>query len=99
LLKKGQVPTIELDDEFVFITGVSKFSNVGIFSGLKNLTDLTMQSDYTTMLGCMQRELEENFVEEIEMAAIHLRFSTSELLEQMRLWYNGYCFQANARRM
>ena len=36
-----------------------------------------MQSDYATMLGYTQRELEENFVEEIEMAAIHLQLSTS----------------------
>jgi hypothetical protein len=36
-----------------------------------------MQSDYATMLGYTQRELEENFVEEIEMAAIHLQSSTS----------------------
>ena len=85
--------------EFVFITGVSKFSKVGIFSGLNNLTDLTMQSDYATMLGYTQRELEENFVEEIQAAATHLKLSTSELLEQMRLWYNGYCFQANAGRV
>ena len=41
------------------------------------MTDLTMQSDYATMLGYTQRELEENFVEEIEMAAIHLQLSTS----------------------
>ena len=85
--------------EFVFITGVSKFSKVGIFSGLNNLTDLTMQSDFAIMLGYTQRELEENFVEEIEMAAIHLQLSTGELLEQMRNWYNGYCFQANAGRV
>lgn len=59
--------------EFVFITGVSKFSKVGIFSGLNNLTDLTMQSDYVTMFGYTQRELEENFVDEIEMAATRLK--------------------------
>jgi hypothetical protein len=85
--------------EFVFITGVSKFSKVGIFSGLNNLTDLTMQSDFATMLGYTQQELEENFVEEIQAAATHLKLSTSELLAQMRLWYNGYCFQANAGRV
>jgi len=85
--------------EFVFITGVSKFSKVGIFSGLNNLTDLTMQSDYVTMFGYTQRELEENFVDEIEMAATRLNLSTGELLEQLRQWYNGYCFQANAEKV
>jgi hypothetical protein len=101
LLKEFYTVLKDLDSsiELVFLTGVSKFSKVGIFSGLNNLTDLTMQSDYATMLGYTQRELEENFVEEIQAAATHLKSSTSELLEQMRLWYNGYCFQANAGRV
>ena len=101
LLKEFYTVLKDLDSsiELVFLTGVSKFSKVGIFSGLNNLTDLTMQSDYATMLGYTQRELEENFVEEIQAAATHLKLSSSELLEQMRLWYNGYCFQANAGRV
>ncbi|WP_353485361.1 AAA family ATPase [Haliscomenobacter sp.] len=101
LLKEFYTVLKDLDSsiELLFLTGVSKFSKVGIFSGLNNLTDLTMQSGYATMLGYTQRELEENFAEEIEMAAIHLQLSTGELLEQMRLWYNGYRFQANAGRV
>lgn len=101
LLKEFYTVLKDLDAaiEFVFLTGVSKFSKVGIFSGLNNLTDLTMQSDFATMLGYTQQELEENFVEEIQAAATHLKLSTSELLAQMRLWYNGYCFQANAGRV
>ncbi|MBK8044002.1 MAG: AAA family ATPase [Haliscomenobacter sp.] len=41
---------------------------MGIFSGLNNLRDLTMDAQYATMLGYTQEELESNFVEEIEMA-------------------------------
>jgi hypothetical protein len=94
LLKEFYTVLKDLDAaiEFVFLTGVSKFSKVGIFSGLNNLTDLTMKLDFATMLGYTQRELEENFVEEIQAAATHLKLSTSELLALMRLWYNGYCF-------
>ena len=101
LLKEFYTVLKDLDSsiELVFLTGVSKFSKVGIFSGLNNLTDLTMQSDFATMLGYTQRELEENFAEEIQAAATHLNLSTGELLAQMRLWYNGYCFQANAGRV
>ena len=72
--------------EFVFITGVSKFSKVGIFSGLNNLTDLTMQSDYATMLGYTQRELEENFVEEIDATSLKLQMTRTDLLDKIRLW-------------
>ena len=82
--------------EFVFLTGVSKFSKVGIFSGLNNLTDLTMQSDYATMLGYTQAELESNFAEEIEAVSIELKMTRTELLDKMRLWYNGYRFHVNS---
>lgn len=82
--------------ELVFLTGVSKFSKVGIFSGLNNLRDLTMDAQYATMLGYTQEELESNFVEEIELAAEKLKLSKAELLEQMRVWYNGYRFHPNA---
>jgi len=82
--------------ELVFLTGVSKFSKVGIFSGLNNLRDLTMDAQYATMLGYTQEELESNFVEEIELAAEKLKLSRFELLEQMRVWYNGYRFHSDA---
>jgi len=78
--------------EFVFLTGVSKFSKTGIFSGLNNLTDLTMHPEYATMLGYTQAELEHNFSEEIDATAQHMGLTRSALLEDMRLWYNGYRF-------
>jgi hypothetical protein len=82
--------------ELAFLTGVSKFSKVGIFSGLNNLRDLSMDAQYATMLGYTQKELESNFVEEIESAAEKLKLSRAELLEQMRVWYNGYRFEEDA---
>ena len=85
--------------ELVFLTGVSKFSKVGIFSGLNNLRDLTMDAQYATMLGYTQEELESNFVEEIELAAEKLKLSRAELLEKMRVWYNGYRFHSDADRV
>jgi hypothetical protein len=85
--------------ELAFLTGVSKFSKVGIFSGLNNLRDLTMDAQYATMLGYTQEELESNFVEEIELAAQKLNLPRAELLEQMRIWYNGYRFHPNSDRV
>jgi len=82
--------------ELVFITGVSKFSKVGIFSGLNNLDDLTMHPHYATMLGYTQAELESNFAEEIEASAQALKLSKAALLEQLRWWYNGYRFHSAA---
>ena len=82
--------------EFVFLTGVSKFSKTGIFSGLNNLVDLTMHPDYATMLGYTQTELETNFATDIDAAAQHLKLRREELLHQLRSWYNGYRFEENA---
>ena len=85
--------------ELVFITGVSKFSKVGIFSGMNNLNDLTLQADYATMLGYTQEELESNFAEEIETAASKLNIPQPEILEKLREWYNGYRFHASANKV
>ncbi len=82
--------------ELVFLTGVSKFSKTGIFSGLNNLVDLSMHPDYATMLGYTQQELESNFQEEINAAAHKLNLDRQGLLDQMREWYNGYRFEENA---
>ncbi|MBP8240018.1 MAG: AAA family ATPase [Saprospiraceae bacterium] len=82
--------------EFVFLTGVSKFSKVGIFSGLNNLQDISLHPAFANMLGYSQQELEENFAEEINAAAAQLRLSREELLAKMRYWYNGYRFEEYA---
>jgi Predicted AAA-ATPase/PD-(D/E)XK nuclease superfamily len=82
--------------EFVFITGVSKFSKVGIFSGMNNLNDLSMHPQYAIMLGYTQQELEANFGEEIDQTALALKLDRNELLEKLRYWYNGYRFEENA---
>ncbi len=66
--------------KFVLITGVSKFSKVSIFSDLNNLTDLSMNPDFNEICGISQRELEENFSEELKV------YDKVKIKE----WYNGY---------
>jgi PAS domain-containing protein len=66
--------------KFVFITGVSKFSKVSLFSGLNQLQDITLNPAYATICGYTQEELEEVFSE---------RLSGVDL-EQVRCWYDGY---------
>ena len=85
--------------ELVFLTGVSKFSKIGIFSGLNNLEDLSMHPAYATMLGYTQEELENNFEEEIEVAKDVLKLSMEDLLEKLRVWYNGYRFEEMAEKV
>lgn len=85
--------------ELVFLTGVSKFSKTGIFSGLNNLVDLTMHPAYATMLGYTQQELEANFTEEIRAAAQKLNQTEVEVLAQLKTWYNGYRFHVESERV
>lgn len=82
--------------EFVFITGVSKFSKVGIFSGLNNLQDLTFHPQYATMLGYTQEELEHNFENHIAAAAAKMGLGREAFMAKVKDWYNGYRFEESA---
>ncbi len=82
--------------ELVFITGVSKFAKVGIFSGLNNLVDMTSIPQFTTMFGYTQAELERNFAEHFVATAEQMNISRTELLAEMKEWYNGYRFEEGA---
>jgi hypothetical protein len=76
--------------QFVFLTGVSKFSGLSIFSALNNPQDITLREEYAAICGYTQEELERNFSEYIDRAAERLKMTGEELLEQIRYWYNGY---------
>ena len=65
---------------FVFITGVSKFSKVSLFSGLNQLQDITLNPEYSTICGYTQKEFEEIFSDRL----------LGVDLEMVRCWYNGY---------
>lgn len=82
---------------FVFITGVSKFSKVSIFSDLNHLTDLTMREDYATILGYTQEELEGNFKDYLAEAHTKFNITYEELLSDMRLWYNGFSWDGKSK--
>ncbi len=76
----------------VFITGVSEFSRVSIFSELNNLEDLTMSETYADMLGYTQEELEIYFQPHIKRLAEKFGTSETEIIEKLKLYYNGYRF-------
>ena len=68
--------------KFVFITGVSKFSKVSLFSGLNNIDDITLTPKYATICGYTQNDVETVFAE-------HLK---GEDFAKIKKWYNGYKF-------
>ena len=66
--------------KFAFITGVSKFSKVSLFSGLNNLNDITIESPYSAICGYTQQDLETVFADRLEGVD----------LNEVKNWYNGY---------
>ncbi|MCG8475688.1 MAG: ATP-binding protein, partial [Cytophagales bacterium] len=75
---------------FVFITGVSRFSKVSIFSDLNNLLDISMHPACGSLLGYTNQELENYFSEKINQLAVSEGLSPNECREEMRKWYDGY---------
>jgi hypothetical protein len=103
VLKKffGVLKEIEVSDRLrlVFITGVSKFSKVGIFSDLNNLEELSMQSDYAELLGYTDDEIARYFEDYIPTLAEENSLSYDDCLESLRTWYNGYRFSQKAAKV
>jgi hypothetical protein len=77
-------------ERFVFLTGVSQFSGLSVFSALNNLNNITMNNKYASICGYTQEELESNFNEHIEETAKEMEISKEELLSAIKYWYNGY---------
>jgi hypothetical protein len=81
---------------FVFLTGISKFSRVGIFSGLNNLDDISLQPQYAVLLGLTEAEITTHLQDYIDAFANRQKISMEAMLQQIRHWYNGFCFAAES---
>jgi hypothetical protein len=92
-----QIKSSDQDIRFVFITGITKFSKMGVFSAMNNLRDISMTNRYATMLGYTEDELVGNFGPHIEQAAKNLDVSPEKLLERMKNYYDGFSFDGNSR--
>ena len=81
----------------VFVTGVSKFSQLSLFSGFNNLKDITIHPEYATLLGYTEKEIHQFFGDYLTNVIAKRNkeghpVSESQLIEEMREWYNGYQF-------
>ena len=81
---------------FVFITGISKFSQLSIFSELNNLKILTLKDEYSSCCGITKSELTQYFREGIEEMAEHNGLTYEETLQQLKQHYDGYHFSINS---
>ena len=82
----------DVDLQFVFLTGVTKFSQVSVFSGFNQPADISMVEDYDTICGITQEELEHYFAEPIAELAAKFRQSVPEMKEILKQRYDGYHF-------
>ncbi|MCJ8269274.1 MAG: ATP-binding protein [Psychrosphaera sp.] len=82
--------------KFVFITGVSKFAKVSVFSGMNSLTDISMERRYATLCGVTEQELEDNFALSIDKLVSIDTLDRQQILAKIKHWYNGYYFEENA---
>ena len=92
---KGFYGNLKSEDQYIrfaFITGVTRFDKVSIFSDLNNLNDISLNSDFTSVCGISQTELESNFVPEIVFMAEENEISKEECLAELKKNYDGYHF-------
>ena len=85
---KGLYGSLKDNDQylkFVFLTGVTKFSKVSLFSGLNNLRDITISHEYADICGYTQTELEKEFSDYLDGVD----------KEKLKAWYNGYNFSSS----
>ena len=99
----GVIKAEEENLRFTFITGVTKFSQVSIFSKLNNLTDISLSKDAACMFGYTQEELEKYFKDYIDDAldqGIKNKYgdnlSKEQFLEEIKTWYDGFRFYPTA---
>ena len=78
--------------EKVFITGVSKYGRVSLFSGPNNISDISFKEEYTQLCGITQTELEQYFPTYIQKLANTYNDSYARTLELIKLHYNGFSF-------
>ena len=90
--------------QFIFITGVSKFTKTSLFSGLNNLTDITLSKKYPNICGITIDDLQKYFISHIEYLAVQKSFMQNENLhnahdiyDEILAWYDGYSWDGQTR--
>jgi len=92
-----QIKANEKYIRFVFITGISKFARFGVFSVLNNTTDISLMPAYAEMCGYTEEEIHQYFPDYLDETAKEMKITTSELIEKMRYYYNGFTFDREIR--
>ena len=81
---------------FAFLTGVTKYAKLSVFSGMNNLNDLSMDHVYATMFGYTQEEVEQNFAPYIEQGLKNSGMDQESYMTLLKQTYDGYRFEGDA---
>ncbi len=95
---KGFFSTLKSYDEyiqFIFITGVSKFHKVSIFSDLNHLTDISLDESYGALCGITRDEIQKYLSEQVKELSDHQNITVDQCLEELKTQYDGYRFHQN----
>ena len=93
----GVLKSCDAHIKFAFLTGVTKFGKVSVFSDLNNLIDISMLPQYSMVCGISEQELHENFDDGVMELALENGMAKDECYERLRLDYDGYYFNEFAK--
>jgi len=79
-------------EKFVFITGITKFTQISLFSVLNNLSNISFAAPYAAICGISKDEVLQNFMPEIQSLGVANGWSIAETLQQLKAYYDGYHF-------
>ena len=91
----GVLKSADAHLRFVFLTGVTKFGQVSVFSDLNQLKDISMDARYATICGITDKELRRDFQPELEALAANEGLTYEEVCQKMKRMYDGYRFRHN----
>ncbi|MDR3292274.1 MAG: ATP-binding protein [Methanobrevibacter sp.] len=83
--------------KFVFITGLSKFTKVSVFSTFNNLSELTLDENYSNICGITHEELKNHYKDHIQVMANKNNYSYQETLDKINKFYDGYSWDGKNR--
>ena len=78
--------------QFVLLTGVTKFSQVSVFSGFNQPKDISMDGRYEALCGITEEELHRVFADAIEKLSVKYKYTTGQMKERLKQQYDGYHF-------
>ena len=88
----GVLKTCDKKIKMAFITGVTKFSNVSLFSDVNNLTDISQEQQFSTLCGITEQEIHEQLDDYVQEMATANNMSKEDCYKELKRWYEGYHF-------